>query len=127
MLAAACALLALVAPTARGQDTAAPAVAVTTAAELAAAVGGGAAHIVVTDHLDLSALPVFDTDGEPTTDAVDLRVTFVTTGTAAATLELASIRVRPSPHEVPVLLRLVTVLALLPACITADAKAARRC
>ena len=125
MLAAACALLALVAPTARGQDTAAPAVAVTTAAELAAAVGGGAAHIVVTDHLDLSALPVFDRfNGEPTTDDDIDRVTFVN---AAVRLELASIRVRPSPHEVSVRLRLVTVLALLPACITAGAKAARRC
>ena len=161
VLAAACALLALAAPTARGQDTAAPAVAVATAAELAAAVDGGVAHIVVTDHLDLSDLPVFDFQGEPTTDDNPDRVTFVN---AAVSLELASIRVCPSQHEVPVRLRLVTrtvssvqgslhhlhlyavhmytvggrtrtrlrlvtrtVLALLPACITAAAKAARRC
>ena len=97
--AAACALLAIALPTARGQDTAAPAVAVATAAELAAAVDGGAAHIVVTEHLDLSDLPVFDLDGEPATDASFGRILFINT---PSSLELASIRVRPSPHKVPV-------------------------
>ena len=94
LLAAACAWLALAAPTARGQDTAAPAVAVATAAELAAAVDGGAAHIVVTDHLDLSDLPVFDDYGAPTTDDSLFRTTFLDPPS------LTSIRVRPSPHEV---------------------------
>ena len=98
--AAACALLALTVPTARGDaGAAAPAVAVATAAELAAAVDGGAAHIVVTEHLDLSDLPVFDLDGEPATDASFGRILFINT---PSSLELASIRVRPSPHKVPV-------------------------
>ena len=93
--AAACALLALTVPTARGDaGAAAPAVAVATAAELAAAVDGGAAHIVVTDHLDLSDLPVFDDYGAPTTDDSLFRTTFLDPPS------LTSIRVRPSPHEV---------------------------
>ena len=109
-VATACALLALAAPTARGDAGAvAPAVVVATAAELAKAVNGGAAHIVVTDHLDLSTLPVFGSFGTPTTDDSILRSNF---RNDAASLELASIRVRPSPHEVPAHLRLI--LALLP-------------
>ena len=95
LVAAACALLALAAPAARGDaGAAAPAVAVATAAELAAAVDGGAAHIVVTDHLDLSDLPVFDDYGAPTTDDSLFRTTFLDPPS------LTSIRVRPSPHEV---------------------------
>ena len=121
--AAACALLALTAPTARSDAAAAaPAVAVATAAELAAAFDGGAAHIVVTDHLDLSDMRVLNNIGEPTTDDDPFGVSFVR---GLTPFELASIRVRPLPHKVPAHLRFV--LALPPACITAAAKAARRC
>ena len=88
--AAACVLLALAAPTVRGDAGATPpAVAVATAAELAAAVDNGAAHVVVTDHLDLSDLPVFSFDGAPTTDNDFFRKTFVSPSS------LTSIRVRP--------------------------------
>ena len=76
LLAAACALLALAAPSSRGDGgTEAPAVAVATAAELGAAVDAGTAHIVVTDHLDLSELPVFDYNGELTAPDDFTRVT----------------------------------------------------
>ena len=101
LVAAACALLALAAPAARGDaGAAAPAVAVATAAELAAAVDGGAAHIVVTDHLDLSTLPVFDNLGEPVAAAdafgdYSFRYDVITFVRPAG---LASIRVRPLPQ-----------------------------
>ena len=104
--AAAVALLALTAPTARGDASAmvsavgAPAVAVATAAELEAAVDGGVAHIVVTDHLDLSTI-----------------------STIRSPERLASIRVRTLPHKA----RFRLVRALLLACTTAAAEAARRC
>ena len=95
MLAAVCAWLVLAAPAARGDaGAAAPAVAVATAAELAAAVNGGAVHIVVTDHLDLSDLPIFGEFGFQTTDDDLFRANFYLRDS-----ELASIRVRRSQHQ----------------------------
>ena len=88
LIAAACAVLALAAPATRGDaGTAAPAVAVATAAELAAAVGGGAVHIIVTNHLDLSGLPLFDSSGMPATEDDLIQTMFVEPA------DLASIRV----------------------------------
>ena len=75
-------------PTVRGNAAPQEAVAVATAEELADAVTGGAVHIVITAHLDLSSLPVFDWAGRPTTATDRDRVLFVDPGA------LQSLRVR---------------------------------
>lgn len=69
------------------------AVAVATAAELAAAVTDGAAHVVITKHLDLTSLPVYNgADGALTNATADFRTLFV------GPIQLQSLRVCSAMH-----------------------------
>ena len=69
-------LILLSACTVCGDASASAAVTVATAGELAGAMEGGAAHIVIVAHLDLSSLPVVNSTGDPAGPADSSRLLF---------------------------------------------------